>query len=222
MKRLRVAIDGPAGAGKSTVARKLADKLGITYVDTGAMYRAIAWMVLQKDLDPTDEEAIAALAESTSIVLQPPRLSVNGVWLSDELRTPDVSQYASLIARLPRVRSVLVKKQQEIASQQSVVMDGRDIGSVVLPHADVKVFLTASLEERANRRYRELKEKGVTVSFEELKQDLSRRDEQDQTRECSPLRKAEDAVLIDTTHKSIEEIVEKIYQLCRTKMGGEE
>jgi cytidylate kinase len=222
MSRISVAIDGPAGAGKSTVARQVAKRLGITYVDTGAMYRAIAWKALQNKIDPENEEAITQLAESVQIDLHPDGIRVDGRLLKDELRTSEVSQLASNIAKMPGVRRILVNIQQRIAEGRSVVMDGRDIGSHVLPHADVKVFLTASIEERAMRRYREMKAKGIDVDFEQLKAELAKRDEHDRTREIAPLKKAEDAVLVDTTDCPVSEVVEKILQLCRNKLNDEE
>jgi cytidylate kinase len=222
MKRFSVAIDGPAGAGKSTVARKVADYLGITYVDTGAMYRAIAWKALKGGVGTENEEAVTQLAEALTFSLDRQGICVDGVRLADEIRTPEVSNAASRIARMPGVRRILVNKQQEIAATRSVVMDGRDIGTHVLPHADVKIFLTASIDERAERRYRELLAKGLKPDFEQLREEIRRRDENDRTREYAPLRQAEDAVLIDTTGRSVDEIVKSILRLCRNKMGGEE
>lgn len=222
MNRFLVAIDGPAGAGKSTVARQVADRLGLTYVDTGAMYRAIAWKALQDGVNIEDEEAVTQLAESITFQLDPAGIRLNGLRLTDEIRTPKVSALASAVAKVPGVRRVLVNKQQEIAKQQSVVMDGRDIGTHVLPDADVKIFLTASIEERARRRYKELIEKGIPADLAELQQDIRRRDENDRSRTYAPLTQAEDAIFIDTTHQSIEEAVEEILQLCRNQMGGEE
>lgn len=222
MKSFLVAIDGPAGAGKSTVARNVADCLGITYVDTGAMYRAIAWKALHSDIDIMNEEEVAQMAESLEIALHPEGICVNDHLLKDEIRTSEITSFASMIAKMPKVRHVLVSKQQQIAEQQSVVMDGRDIGTNVLPHADIKVFLTASIEERALRRYKEMKAKGMAVELESLKAELQKRDENDRTREIAPLKQAEDAFLIDSTHHSVTEIVEKILHLCRNKLGDKE
>ncbi|WP_044640258.1 (d)CMP kinase [Risungbinella massiliensis] len=221
MKRFQVAIDGPAGAGKSTVARQVAKNLGFTFVDSGAMYRAIAWMILQEGGQVSEPKAYQ-LAQNSHFSLHPQGVIVNGRVLTDELRSPDVSNLASTIATMPRVRQALVVKQQEIAEQESVVMDGRDIGSHVLPNADLKVFLTASIEERAKRRLEDLAQKGLSVDLETLKTEIAARDLNDQTREFSPLIQAEDAYLLDTTQMTIPQVVEKILVLCRTKMGGEE
>ncbi|MBA4495624.1 (d)CMP kinase [Paenactinomyces guangxiensis] len=222
MKHFLVAIDGPAGAGKSTVARRVADHLEITYVDTGAMYRSIAWKLLREKVNAADEAAVTQLAESMTFALDPAGICVDGTRLTDEIRTPQVTALASTVAKMAGVRRALVRKQQEIAERQSVVMDGRDIGTHVLPHADVKIFLTASIEERARRRYKELLDKGISADLESLKEDICRRDENDRTRQYAPLRQAEDAILIDTTNQSISEAVEVILQLCRNKLGGEE
>lgn len=222
MKQFSVAIDGPAGAGKSTVARKVADFFGFTYVDTGAMYRAIAWKALQDGVDLDQELAITKLAESLHFELDPKGIRVNGLQLTDEIRTPQVSTMASAVATMVGVRQVLVKKQQEIARIQNVVMDGRDIGTHVLPDADLKIFLTASIEERAMRRYKELIHKGLTADLKTLQEEIRRRDENDQNRAHAPLRQAEDAVLVDTTNRSFEEVVESIIQLCQHQMGATE
>lgn len=222
MKRFLVAIDGPAGAGKSTVAYQVAEKLGITFVDTGVMYRAVAWMILQEKLEENKEQQAIELAQNSHFSIRPQGLIVNGKLLTEELRSPEISALASQIATMPGVRQALVQKQHEIARDESVVMVGRDIGSHVLPHADVKIFLTASIEERAKRRYQDLKKKGIEVDFESLKKEIEARDQNDQTRKFSPLVQAEDAILVDTTSLTIEEVVEKILAICRTKMGGVE
>lgn len=222
MKRFSVAIDGPAGAGKSTVARKVADFFGFTYVDTGAMYRAIAWKALQERIDLNDEQAVTKLAETLCFELDSKGIRVNGFQLNDEIRTPQVSTLASAVATIAGVRQVLVKKQQEIAQNQSVVMDGRDIGTHVLPHANLKIFLTASIEERAMRRYKELLHKGLTADLKTLQEEIRRRDENDKNRAYAPLRQAEDAILVDTTNRSFEEVVEDIIQLCQHQMGAKE
>ncbi|RAL22649.1 (d)CMP kinase [Thermoflavimicrobium daqui] len=222
MSRFQIAIDGPAGAGKSTVARLVAKQLGLTYVDTGAMYRGIAWRALKENISISHEDALSALAKETQFQLENEGIRINGQWLNEELRTPQVSQLASAIAKMAKVRQALVSKQQEIARYQNVVMDGRDIGTHVLPHANIKVFLTASIEKRAHRRFLELQAKGLSVNEKTLQEEIRKRDENDRKRKHSPLRKAEDAILIDTTEQSIPEVVEKILELCRTKVGGGE
>jgi CMP/dCMP kinase len=224
MKRLLVAIDGPAGAGKSTVACKVAAQLGITYVDTGAMYRAVAWKAMQAHIDVMDEKKMIQLVESSIIQLDPEGegMIIDGIRLKDEMRTIEVSAFASTIAKMGGVRAVFVRKQQAIGKYQNVVMDGRDIGTMVLPDADVKIFLTASIQARARRRYKELVEKGIAVDLGQLLADIHRRDENDRTRLYGPLRQADDAILIDTTSQSIDEVVCFILQLCRNKMRTKE
>ncbi|MBD1371644.1 (d)CMP kinase [Hazenella sp. IB182357] len=222
MKKFQVAIDGPAGAGKSTVARRLADKLGAVYVDTGAMYRAIAWRVLQDGIELMNEKKISSLAEALTITLDTDGVYVDGLKLTDEIRSNQVSLLASDIAKIAGVRKALVKKQQLISQSQAVVMDGRDIGTHVLPHADVKIFLTASIEARAQRRYQELRAKGESTQLEVIHKEIADRDENDRKRTFAPLRQAEDALFVETTSLTIEEVTEMIFQLCRNKLGGEE
>lgn len=222
MKYYAVAIDGPAGSGKSTIARILASKLNFIYLDSGAMYRAIAWRVLNENIDLNHSARLRPLIESTHFEIDPNGLLVNGERVGEELRTPEVSSLASEVAKNPIVREILVRKQQEMAKDHHVIMDGRDIGTVVLPNADVKIFLTASIDERAKRRYREFQQKGLEVDFEQLRNEIRQRDENDQNRSISPLRQAEDAIRIDTTNQTIEEVVEQILSICCTKLGGEE
>ncbi|OYD09738.1 (d)CMP kinase [Paludifilum halophilum] len=224
MSRLSVAIDGPAGAGKSTVARQVAKRLGLTYVDTGAMYRAITWKALQNRIDLAEEGSLAQLVRETRIRLKTGRRGmevwVDGMLVSEAIRAPAVTSNVSAVAGQPEVRRVLVEKQQELAREGGVVMDGRDIGTRVLPEAEIKVFLTASIEERARRRYHEWVRRGYSIDMEDLKKEISMRDEKDKNREHSPLRPAEDAVHLDTTGLSVEEVVSSILELCRTKVGG--
>lgn len=219
MKPLRVALDGPAGAGKSTVAKRVAKELGLTYVDTGAMYRAITWKALQQGIDPGDADSLAALANQVRIDFrltdQGQDVFLNGEDITEAIRSQEVTRNVSEVSAVPGVREAMVKIQQEIASRIGVVMDGRDIGTVVLPNADLKIWLTASVEERASRRYQELIGKGQAVDFEQLKLDIQRRDEYDSGREHSPMKMAEDAVPVDTTGLNISQVIEKILHICR-------
>lgn len=214
MKTFSIAIDGPAGAGKSTIAKKIAQELKCIYIDTGAMYRSVGYYCLQNQIDYQDEEAVCKALEKMNITLKTSErgqeIYLNDVNVGQSIRTDEVAAAASKVATYGVVRSELVKRQQEMASLQSVVMDGRDIGTVVLPFATLKVFLTASVDERAKRRYKEYIEKGMDVSLETLKEEIKARDAQDSGRKISPLKKAEDAVEIDTTHMHIDEIVEYI------------
>lgn len=213
-----VAIDGPAGAGKSTVARILAHKLGYVYIDTGAMYRALTIKAIENNIDMTDEEAMTNLANNTVIELQPgdpQEVYLDKRRVTEEIRRPDVSQYVSLVAQHQGVREKLVALQQEIALLNKVVMDGRDIGTKVLPNAKYKFFLDADIAERAERRYRELSASGYPVTREAIKDMLLLRDNQDTSRQFSPLLKAEDAILIDTTSLSAEEVADKIYSIVK-------
>jgi CMP/dCMP kinase len=224
MKHFLIAIDGPAGAGKSTVACKVAAQLGMTYVDTGAMYRAVAWKAMQAHIDVVDEKKMVQLVESSNLQLDAGGrgIIIDGIRLKEEIRTAQISALASTIAKMGGVREVFVRKQQEIAKYQNVVMDGRDIGTTVLPNADVKIFLTASIQERARRRYKEFVEEGIAADLGQLLAEIRSRDENDRTRLFGPLRQADDAILIDTTSHSIEEAVCFILQLCRNKMRSQE
>jgi cytidylate kinase len=219
---LQIAIDGPAGAGKSTVARLVAKRLKAKYIDTGAMYRAVGWLATVAGVDVKNEEQILRLALSAHFILTDTGIDVNGNHLRDEIRSVHVSALASSIAQLGSVREVLVDKQRQLAGFQSVVMDGRDIGTHVLPNADVKIFLTASVEKRVERRYEELKQKGEIPSLKTLEREIIDRDFNDKNRRFAPLRLAPDAYHLDTTNLTMEQVVEQIMQLCRTKIGGEE
>ncbi|SDW58249.1 cytidylate kinase [Marininema mesophilum] len=226
MKQLSVAIDGPAGAGKSTVARQVAKQLGLTYVDTGAMYRAITWKALTNGVDLTHEDAITQMAKNTDLRLsmdvKGSDVWVDGTTVSEEIRSPEVTSNVSTIAGQSKVREVLVDKQREMGRRGGVVMDGRDIGTHVLPDAEVKIFLTASIEERARRRYQEMVRRGFKVDLEQLKKEIGLRDEKDKNREHSPLRPAEDAIHLDTTGLSINDVIGRILQYCRTNVGSGE
>ena len=215
MKRV-IAIDGPAGAGKSTVAKIVAEKLGYTYIDTGAMYRGVAWKTLKQSQAATDEDILRAVQEidvRLACTENGTRVTVDGTDVTQEIRTPEVTHIVSRVAALGPVREKMVELQRARAADGAIVMDGRDIGTNVLPNADVKIFLTASVEERARRRYDEMKEKGYAVNFDKLKREIALRDKQDSEREISPLRQAEDAVLLDTTSLSIDEVVTYVLKL---------
>lgn len=220
MGKFNIALDGPAGAGKSTVARLVAKELDFIYVDTGAMYRAITWKALESGLSMADTAGIAELAARTSIVLRPGTLGqtvlVDGVNVTELIRSSEINRYVSLVAAIPKVRELLVHMQKQMANDKGVVMDGRDIGTSVLPDAEVKVYLTASARKRAERRYLELKEPDMTL--EELERDIERRDQLDREREVSPLCQAEDAILLDSTNMSLDEVVHAVLELCRTKL----
>ncbi|MBM7854643.1 cytidylate kinase [Desulfohalotomaculum tongense] len=216
MSKLNVAIDGPAGAGKSTVAKLLADKLGLLYIDTGSMYRALTWKALQLNYDFNDTAALAELSSEVMIKLitdnQNYRVFIDGEDVTGKIRQPEVSQRVSLVARIPEVRKNMVRQQQSMAASGGVVMDGRDIGTRVLPDAQAKFFLTASIEERARRRQRDLKQKGYHVPLETLMAEISQRDYIDQNRETDPLVPAEEAIIIDTTGLTINQVVEQMVQ----------
>ncbi|MGI9952877.1 (d)CMP kinase [Moorellaceae bacterium AZ2] len=218
--RDNIAIDGPAGAGKSTVARQVAEKLGYLYIDTGAMYRALTWKALTQGLNLADEKALSDLAATTSLefrILAPGATAVfcDGQDVTREIRSPEVSQKVSQVAALPGVRRELVKHQRRMAAGGGVVMDGRDIGTHVLPEATYKFFLTASLEERARRRWQELVSQGKLVTMEQVREDIAERDRQDSQRAVAPLRPAPEAVIIDTTNLSPDEVTAHILCIIR-------
>ena len=218
MKKLVVAIDGPAGAGKSTVAQLAAKELGYTYIDTGAMYRAVAWKVLQQGGEVTDEKIFAVIPDidvDLSYENGKTTVRVDGQDVTGEIRTPEVSHIVSQVAALGPVREKMVDLQRKMAERGGVLMDGRDIATNVLPGADVKIYLTASIAERANRRYKELREKGLAVNLADIERDIAARDKADMEREISPLVQAEDATLLDTTGMTIPEVVARIIGMCR-------
>ena len=218
MKNLVVAIDGPAGAGKSTVAQLAAKELNCTYIDTGAMYRAVAWKVLQCGKAVTDElilDAVKGIKVELSYDDGKTRVKVDGTDATGEIRTPEVTAIVSQVAALGPVRAKMVELQRQMASKGDVLMDGRDIATNVLPNANVKIFLTASIEERARRRFKEMQAKGYDVSLQELQADIAARDKADSEREISPLVQAADAELLDTSHMGIEEVVAAIVARCK-------
>ncbi len=208
---MNIALDGPAGAGKSSIAKLVAKKLSFVYLDTGAMYRTIALYVLKNQIAPSDEAAVVAKLDDIEITLShkngEQQIFLNGENVSKEIRKEEVGKTASVVAKYGKVREKLVSLQQKIASENDVIMDGRDIGTVVLPNAEVKIYLTAGSRVRAERRYKELQEKGETCDLDQIEKDIILRDEQDMNREISPLRQADDAVLVDSSDMSIEEVV---------------
>ena len=217
MKNLVVAIDGPAGAGKSTVAQLAAKELNCTYIDTGAMYRAVAWKTLQQNQPVTDELILSVVPDiQVELFYQDGKttVKVDGTDVTTAIRTPEVTAIVSQVAALGPVREKMVELQRHMAENGSVLMDGRDIATNVLPNANVKIFLTASIEERARRRFKEMQAKGYDVKLEELQADIAARDKADSEREISPLVQAEDAELLDTSHMSIDEVVRAIVDRC--------
>ena len=221
---ISIAIDGPAGAGKSTIARKAAQELGFIYVDTGALYRAIGLFAHENGIADTDEQALTARLEEINIELAyrdgQQLIFLNGRDVSEEIRRPQMSMAASNVSALPAVRDFLLDLQREMAQRYNVIMDGRDIGTVVLPGADLKIFLTADVEERAMRRYIEFTTKGEGVRYEEVLEDIKRRDENDSRRAAAPLRCADDAVLLDTTGNELEESIALVLKTIRKRGIG--
>ena len=214
-----VAIDGPAGAGKSTIAKLVAKEKGYIYVDTGAMYRGLAIHFLDKGIQPQETEKVIEACKDAEVTIAyedaVQHVYLNGKDISSRLRNEEVGHMASVTSAIPEVRKKLLELQQNLAKTQNVIMDGRDIGTCVLPHADVKVYLTASVETRAKRRYQELQEKGEDCNLEEIAHDIEERDRRDMTREIAPLKQAEDAVLVDSSDMTITEVVKTIVDLCR-------
>lgn len=218
-----IAIDGPAGAGKSTVAKLVAEKLGYIYIDTGAMYRAITWKALVNKVNTTDYDALIKLAENTKIEFvlntstNEQHVICDGQDVTEEIRSPAVSKTVSDVAKIGGVRSILLRQQQLLAKNNDVIMDGRDIGSNVLPQAPFKFYLNASVEERAKRRYIELRDKGYKVNKSEIVKEIQQRDKNDQERAISPLIKVSDAIEIDTSYLKADEVAEKIIQAIKAK-----
>ena len=221
MKKFAVAVDGPAGSGKSTVAKEIAKALGILYIDTGAMYRTVGMACLKKGIDPTDEEAVVASLDSLDMKIFPEaggqRILLDGEDITSRIRTEEIGKAASSVAAYQKVREKLLEIQQGLAKEQSVIMDGRDIGTKVLPDAEVKIYLDASVEERAKRRVGELEAQGKTADLETIREEIAQRDYQDMHRENSPLCRAEDAVNVDTTGLDIPAVTEKLLALIAEK-----
>jgi len=224
MRHCSIAIDGPSGAGKSTIARAVAGELGIVYVDTGAIYRTVGLFAREKGIPRDRIEDVVPLLDGARIDLDHgedglQRIYLDGRDVSQEIRQPEISLYASDVSRLPEVRAFLLEMQRDLARRHSVIMDGRDIGTVVLPDADVKIFLTATAEDRALRRWRELRDKGADDTYEEVLADMRYRDAQDAGRAVAPLKPAEDAVVLDTTGNTLEQSIALLSATIREKLG---
>ena len=222
-KKIQIAIDGPAGAGKSTIAKIVAEALGFTYIDTGAMYRAVTYKAIKQNIELSDEKSLENMLLNTSIVLKPSPngqlVFVDGEDVSQQIRSNEVTANVSQVAAHPIIREILVAKQQELAANGGIVMDGRDIGSHVLKDAELKIYMSASVEERAKRRFIDNEKRGIPSSIERLKEEIAKRDKLDSEREASPLIQAEDAIYLDTTHLSIEEAANEILKLAKEIMG---
>lgn len=220
---MMIAIDGPAGAGKSTIARALAEKLHAVYIDTGAMYRALTLKAIRRNIQADDEASLVQLLEETTITLAPitdglQKVMLDGEDVTKEIREEEINRLVSFVSRHPKVRRIMQARQQKLAEKGDVVMDGRDIGTIVLPHADMKFYLTASIQERARRRHKEYREKGKQTELEKTEKEIKERDTIDREREDSPLKKAEDAIEVDTTHLTIEQVVERLYSFCTSRL----
>jgi len=221
--KIKVAIDGPAGAGKSSVAKMTAEKLGYVYVDTGAMYRAITWYILEMNLALNDQEGIQSILEHIDLTLKPSEEGQQ-VWINDRnvtslIRSPRINQYVSHVAQMSNVRQFLTDIQKMMSNEGGIIMDGRDIGTVVMPDAQLKIFLTASVQERARRRYVEMKAAGNEQDLDQLIKDISERDRMDEEREVSPLRQAEDAIHLDCSELSMHQVVDTIVELSISKIN---
>lgn len=222
-KKISIAIDGPGGAGKSTLAKQLAERLGCVYVDTGAIYRTVGLYVKRNNVQPSDAANVGKLLPSLEITLTyedgRQHMFANGEDVTDFIRTPEMSMYASAVSALPSVREYLLESQRSMARKYSVIMDGRDIGTVVLPNADVKIFLTADEKERAKRRWLELRERGENVEYSSVLEDLKRRDAADSSRSIAPLAAAPDAVVLDTTHMDLSESLKALINIVEKKVA---
>lgn len=221
---MQIAIDGPSGAGKSTIAKAVAAKLGIVYVDTGALYRTVGYFVRSQGVTKEDKDGIVACLPKIKIEVRyengAQHVYLNGEDLGDRIREPEISMYASAVSAVPEVRSFLLDTQRDIAAKNSVIMDGRDIGTVILPNADVKIFMTASNEARAERRTKELLAKGMTVNYEDVLREMIERDSNDRNRAVAPAVAAPDAVLLDNSDMTIEENVEAVLEIVKDKVEG--
>lgn len=221
---ISIAIDGPSGAGKSTIARRTAENFGFLYVDTGAIYRTVGLAAKRRDILPTDAPAVISMLPMLDIFLRHgedglQHMYLDGDDVTDAIRQPEISMYASAVSAIPEVRAYLMDTQRNLAAANHVIMDGRDIGTVVLPDAGLKIFLTATPEDRANRRYLELEQRGMPTPYEEVLRDIRVRDANDSSRAAAPLRPAEDAVYLDTTGFAFEQSCELIFQLVRERFG---
>ncbi len=220
---VNIAIDGPAGSGKSTLAKALAQKLGYVYLDTGAIYRTVGLFALQNDIDPHNEESLSARLSDIHIDLRwangVQKMHLNGKDVSDDIRTPQASAYASAVSALPAVRAFLLDMQRRLASEHDTILDGRDIGTVVLPHADVKIFMSAHPEIRAKRRYDELCAKGLNVTYEQVYDDMCARDKNDSTRAVAPCVPADDAILFDNSGLTLEQTLDEAITIIKGKLS---
>ena len=219
---IAVAIDGPAGAGKSTIARKVSEEIGFIYVDTGALYRTIGYYAILHNIDPEDKDKVSACLDNIKITLKFNQgkqcVFIGDIDVSDKIRTPEISMAASAVSAIPSVRKFLLDLQKNLALENNVIMDGRDIGTVVLPNADIKIFLTASSEERAKRRYTDLKVKDKDIKFQDVLNDIKQRDFNDINRKIAPLKPADDAIIVDTTGESLEQSVSRLSSLIRERI----